>query len=100
MRTLRLSILMIVGAVLGAFIGSLINISLAGDRPDRDVTVAVRREIVATLTGALCALPFETMLRLSERSSNISWRFSTRELLAAMVIAALALGSIVILWRS
>jgi hypothetical protein len=84
LSTLRLSILMLVGAIA---VTALLTPTVGGRK---DIA---RAQLSAGLVGAIGGFTLELMIRrLSGRPQRSFWRFSMVELLGAMTVAAIGLA--------
>jgi hypothetical protein len=84
LQTLRLAILMLVGA----FAVNALLTPAVGGRKD-----IARAQLSASLVGAIGGFTLELMIRrLTQRPQKPFWRFSMSELLGAMTVAAVGLA--------
>jgi hypothetical protein len=91
MGALRLAILMIAGAFVGQF---MFGVGI-GDR-----TSEVEKDLPAALFGPGCGFAIELFLRAGQPREKIAWRFSIRDALLMVAIAAIGLWIIIALWHS
>ena len=91
LRTFRLILLML----LGVFLGLILL-----DSDDGSSIGVPEWLLINVLIGAIAGLILEVIIRArSGEPESPPWRFNTRELLAALAVAAIGLGIAVVLGR-